>query len=119
MSDEELKKYFDYAKKRYEADPNVFNAVQSALTMMLCSPRFLYKYEGDSLTLDDYAIASRLSYFLWNSLPDDRLIKLASEGKLKDSSVRSAEASRMLQDPKAQRFAADFTKQCVFSVDLG
>ena len=111
VSDEELKRYFDIAKKRYEADENVFNAVQSALTIMLCSPKFLYKYEGDSLNLDDYAIASRLSYFLWNSLPDDRLIKLAFEGKLKDSSVRSAEALRMLQDPKAQRFAADFTGQ--------
>ena len=111
VSDEELKKYFDYAKKRYETDENVFNAVQSALSMMLCSPKFLYKYEGDSLILDDYAIASRLSYFLWNTLPDDRLIKLASEGKLKDSSVRSAEALRMLQDPKAQRFSADFTEQ--------
>jgi len=111
VSDRELKRYFDIAEKRYERDKNVFNAVQSALTMMLCSPKFLYKYEGDSLNLDDYAIASRLSYFLWNSLPDDRLIKLASEGKLKDSSVRSAEASRMLQDPKAQRFSVDFTKQ--------
>ena len=111
VSDEELKQYFDVAKTRYERDENVFNAVQAALTMMLCSPKFLYKHEGDSLDLDDYAIASRLSYFLWNSLPDDRLIKLASEGKLKDSSVRSAEATRMLQDPKARRFIADFTEQ--------
>ncbi len=111
VSDGELKRYFDIAKKRYETDENVFNAVQAALTSMLCSPKFLYKYEGDSLNLDDYVIASRLSYFLWNSLPDDRLIKLASEGKLKDSSVRSAEALRMLQDPKAQRFSANFTEQ--------
>ena len=111
VGDEELARFFDVAKKSYETDQNVFNAVQSALTMMLCSPKFLYKVEGDSLNLDDYAIASRLSYFLWNTLPDDRLIKLASEGKLKDSSVRSAQALRMLQDPKAQRFAADFTKQ--------
>ncbi len=111
VSDGELKQYFDYAKKRYEADENVFNAVQSALSMMLCSPKFLYKYEGDSLILDDYAIASRLSYFLWNTLPDDRLIKLASEGKLKDASVRSAEALRMLEDPRSQRFVADFTEQ--------
>jgi hypothetical protein len=79
--------------------------------MMLCSPKFLYKYEGDSLNLDEYAIASRLSYFLWNTLPDDRLIKLASEGKLQDSSVRSAEALRMLEDPKSQRFVTDFTEQ--------
>ena len=111
VSDKELKRYTDIAKKRYETDENVFNAVQAALTSMLCSPNFLYKYKGNSLDLDDYAIASRLSYFLWNSLPDDRLIQLASEGKLKDSSVRSAEALRMLQDPKAQRFSTNFTEQ--------
>tara|TARA_B100000902_G_scaffold90950_2_gene94575 strand:- start:888 stop:3410 length:2523 start_codon:yes stop_codon:yes gene_type:complete len=111
VSDKELKRYTDIAKKRYETDENVFNAVQAAMTSMLCSPNFLYKYKGNSLNLDDYAIASRLSYFLWNSLPDDRLIKLASEGKLKDSSVRSAEALRMLQDPKAQRFYTNFTEQ--------
>ncbi len=111
VNDKELKRYIDIAKKRYETDENVFNAVQAALTSMLCSPNFLYKYKGNSLNLDDYSIASRLSYFLWNSLPDDRLIKLASEGKLKDSSVRSAEALRMLKDPKAQRFSANFTEQ--------
>ena len=111
VSDSELTQFFDVAKKRYETDENVLDAVQSALTMMLCSPKFLYKVEGDSLNLDDYAIASRLSYFLWNTLPDDRLIKLASEGKLKDASVRSAEALRMLKDPKSQRFVTDFTEQ--------
>ncbi len=111
VSDGELLRFFDVAKKRYETDQNVLDAVQSALTMMLCSPKFLYKVEGDSLNLDDYAIASRLSYFLWNTLPDDRLIKLASEGKLKDASVRSAEALRMLEDPKSQRFVTDFTEQ--------
>ena len=111
VNDSELTRFFDVAKKRYETDENVLDAVQSALTMMLCSPKFLYKYEGDSLNLDDYAIASRLSYFLWNTLPDDRLIKMASEGKLKDPSVRSAEALRMLKDPKSQRFVTDFTEQ--------
>jgi len=111
VSDSTLAPFFDVAKKSYETDQNVFNAVQSALTMMLCSPKFLYKYEGDSLDLDEYAIASRLSYFLWNTLPDDGLIKLASEGKLKDPSVRSAEALRMLEDPRSQRFVTDFTEQ--------
>ena len=111
VNDNELTRFFDAAKKRYETDDNVFDAVQSALTMILCSPKFLYKDEGDSLNLDEYAIASRLSYFLWNTLPDDRLIKLASEGKLKDPSVRSAEALRMLEDPKSQRFVTDFTEQ--------
>ena len=111
VNDNELTRFFDVAKKRYETDENILDAVQSALTMMLCSPKFLYKYEGDSLNLDDYAIASRLSYFLWNTLPDDRLIQLASEGKLKDPIVRSAEALRMLEDPKSQRFVTDFTEQ--------
>ena len=80
VSEGELKQYIDIAKKRYETDENVFNAVQAAVTSMLCSPNFLYKYKGNSIDLDDYSIASRLSYFLWNSLPDDRLIKLASDG---------------------------------------
>ena len=111
VSDKKLSRYFDVAKKRYERDENIFDAGQAALTMMLCSPNFLYKDEGNSLSLDDYAIASRLSYFLWNSLPDDRLIQLASEGKLKDSGVRSAEALRMLQDPKSRRFISNFTEQ--------
>ena len=109
--DSELKRFFDVAKKRYETNGNVLDAVQSALTIMLCSPNFLYKEEGDSLDLNEYAIASRLSYFLWNTLPDDRLIKLATEGKLKDPSVRSAEALRMLKDPRSQRFVTDFTEQ--------
>jgi len=111
VNDNELEDYFDIAKKSYEKDDNVFNAVQAALKVMLCSPNFLYKYEGETVELDDYAIASRMSYFLWNSLPDDRLMKLASEGKLGDSVIRSAEALRMLQDSKSQRFAADFTTQ--------
>ena len=111
VSDEELNRYFEASKKSFEADGNVSNAVQDALTMMLCSPNFLYKHEGGSLELDDYAIASRLSYFLWNSLPDDRLIELAAEGKLQDSSIRSAEALRMLQDPRARRFISNFTEQ--------
>ena len=111
VTDSELTRFFDVAKKRYETNENVLDAVQSALTIMLCSPNFLYKEEGDSLDLDEYAIASRLSYFLWNTLPDDRLIKLATEGKLKDPSVRSAEALRMLKDPRSQRFVTDFTEQ--------
>jgi len=111
VGNDELEDYFDIAKKSYEKDDNVFNAVQAALKVMLCSPNFLYKYEGDTVELDDYAIASRMSYFLWNSLPDDRLMKLASEGKLRDSVIRSAEALRMLQDPRSRRFAADFTTQ--------
>ena len=73
VSNDDLAYYFGIGKKKYETDQNVFNAVQSALKMMLCSPNFLYKVEGDTVELDDYAIASRMSYFLWNSLPDDRL----------------------------------------------
>ena len=111
LGDQELNRFLDVANKSFQTDQNVFNAVQSALTMILCSPKFLYKYEGDSRNLDEYSIASRLSYFLWNSLPDDRLIQLASEGKLTDPSVRLEEAMRMLQSPKSRRFVTDFTMQ--------
>ena len=67
---------------------------------MLCSPKFIFKNEGESEVLDDFAIAARLSYFLWNTLPDFTLFELAKQGKLKSQKVRQEQALRMLQDPR-------------------
>jgi mono/diheme cytochrome c family protein len=61
--------------------------------------------------LDNWAVASRLSYFLWNSMPDDELFALAEQGKLHDGVVLHRQVERMLQDAKAQRFVVDFTNQ--------
>jgi len=76
----------------------------------LCSPDFLYHIEPAG-KLDDYALASRLSYFFWNSMPDDQLLKLAGENKLHESAVLRGEVDRLLNDPKSKRFVEDFLAQ--------
>ncbi len=61
--------------------------------------------------LDDHALACRLSYFFWNSLPDERLVKLADAGSLHDPKILKAEVERLLRDPNSQRFIEDFLGQ--------
>ena len=78
---------------------------------MLCSPKFLFKQEGESGPLDNYAIAARMSYFLWNSLPDEMLFELARKGNLKDPKVRREQAIRMLQSARTDRFVKDYVYQ--------
>src|SRR5262249_15349362 len=75
----------------------------------LCSPHFLFLTER--LALDDYAVASRLSYFLWSSMPDRELIDLAGKGELKKPDVLRAQVERQLNDPRAHRFTANFAGQ--------
>jgi hypothetical protein len=83
-------------------------AMRWAYRAALCSPDFLYHVEPAG-ELDEHALACRLSYFFWNSLPDEKLTTLANTGKLKNS--LTAEVSRMLADPRSQRFVEDFLGQ--------
>ena len=89
-------------------EARAIRALQAGYTALLCSPRFLYLREnaGD---LNAYALASRLSYFLWSSMPDETLFRLAAENKLRESSVMRAQVERMLKDPKAEAFVQNFT----------
>ena len=94
---------------------NFETAIKTALLAVLNSKSFLYLEEGNTAataaTLTDWELASRLSYFLWSSMPDDRLFDLARAGKLHDPAVIRAEARRMLADPKAEAFADSFPRQ--------
>ena len=74
------------------------------------SPQLLFQ-AGEAGQLDDVALASRLSYFLWRSLPDDELLRLADNGKLSDADVLTEQVDRMLNDPKCERFVHDFLDQ--------
>ncbi len=85
----------------------VFNAM---IVDLLTSPDFFCVIEQPG-PLNDFALASRLSYFLWNSRPDEKLFELARAGKLKDPKVLQAETERMLKDPKSSRFTDDFASQ--------
>lgn len=111
VSDVELQQAFLHAEKEFALGRSIYSGLQAGIRGMLCSPNFLYKQEGVSGPLDDYSIAARMSYFLWNSLPDETLFELAKQGKLKDPSVRREQALRMLQDPRSERFANDYVHQ--------
>ncbi len=76
---------------------------------MLCSPQFLLlNYEP---LVDDYTLASRLSYFLWSSPPDEELLKLAAAGKIARSPSTRTQVLRMLDDPKSEQFVRNFAGQ--------
>ncbi len=93
--------------------------VRSGLMAILVSPKFLYRAEpppeglapGAVYRLSDLEIASRLSFFLWSSIPDDELLQTAAAGKLKDPKVLEAEVKRMLADPKAEALVKNFAFQ--------
>jgi len=83
-------------------------ALQAGYTAILCSPRFLYIQEKGP-KLDSYELASRLSYFLWSSMPDKRLLGLAAADRLTDPAVRQEEVERLLDNPKVEAFTRNFT----------
>src|SRR5437764_10617499 len=86
---------------------------------MLASPEFLIRFESDPAVsapnavyrLDDFALASRLSFFLWSSIPDDQLLTLAAQGKLKDPVVLEQQVKRMLADPRSTSLMTNFAEQ--------
>jgi uncharacterized protein DUF1592/uncharacterized protein DUF1588/uncharacterized protein DUF1587/uncharacterized protein DUF1585/uncharacterized protein DUF1595/cytochrome c len=93
--------------------------IESALQLVLASPEFLIRFEADPpklapntpYRLDDFALASRLSFFLWSSLPDGQLLTLASQGRLKDPVVLEQQVKRMLADSRAQALVTNFAEQ--------
>jgi hypothetical protein len=84
-------------------------AVRAGVSAILCSPYFLLLNRES--VVDDYTIASRLSYFLWSTQPDEELLRLASQGQLKNSKVLHAQVERMLKDSRRERFVENFTGQ--------
>ena len=95
------------------------HGIEMALSGLLVSPRFLYRSpalpEGGNVKeiyeLSDIDLASRLSFFLWSSSPDDELLKIAAKGKLRDPKIIREQTRRLLANPKAERFAHHFTRQ--------
>src|SRR5688572_24338686 len=90
--------------------------VRDAISAILASPHFLYRAEsgnaaGATRTLSDLELASRLSFFLWSSLPDDELLKTATESRLGEPDVLVSQVSRMLADPRATSLSEDFAFQ--------
>ena len=105
--------------ERGRADGGFEAGIEFALRAMLTSPEFLFRIEEDPedaapgapYRLGDFALASRLSFFLWSSIPDDELLDLAEAGKLGDPAVREAQVRRMLADPRAETLTTNFAGQ--------
>ncbi len=110
VADDVRAEYVAKVEMRLEAGDCFETAMRWAYRAALCSPDFLYHTEpADSL--DDFALASRLSYFFWNSAPDDQLTQLAASGKLHAPDVLRGEVERLLTDARSQRFIEDFPGQ--------
>jgi len=99
--------FVDFATPQTQSGASQTALARSVLTALLASPHFIYKSESPRLT--DIELAHRLSFFLWNSVPDSALLRAAQTGTLRNG--LDAEVERMLDDPKAQRFVEDFTRQ--------
>ena len=115
MTDEDLNPLMAFYKSGHAA-AGFEGGVRDALSAILASPHFLYRAEsgdaaGGTRTLSDLELASRLSFFLWSSLPDEELLKLATESRLSNPDVLAGQVSRMLADPRARSLSDDFAFQ--------
>lgn len=108
--DADVAPLLDLVKSELEAGANFEQAMRTAYIAALCSPDFLY-FREPSGRLDDFALASRLSYAFWNTLPDAEMLSLAAKGELSRPDVLRAQTERLLSDPRSSRFVTTFTGQ--------
>ena len=114
-----------YRQERERTD--YFEAgIEMALRRILADPEFIFRFEpapagakpGIPYRISDTELASRLSFFLWSTIPDDELLKLAIDGKLHEPAVLEKQARRMLADPKARALVTNFANQWLYLRDL-
>jgi hypothetical protein len=103
----EVKRFLPVVQSALKNGNTFTDSMIAAYTAVLCSPEFIYLEEKPG-PLDDYALAARLSFFLWNSPPDDELRRCAEKNQLHKSDVLRAQTERLLADPKSRRFLDAF-----------
>lgn len=122
LKDEEKAKLITLFNNVYQRNDSLHTrerfdeAIAQTFKAVLVSPNFLYRVEEEperagSYPVSNFELATRLSYFLWSSMPDQELFNLAYLGKLQDTLVLEAQVRRMLADPKSKRFAESFSTQ--------
>ncbi len=102
------------------------SGVEHALRLILSNPQFLFRFErepaglaaGSVYRVSDVELASRLSFFLWSSIPDEELLNAAAEGKLKAPAELKRQVQRMLADPRSESLVTDFASQWLFLRNL-
>lgn len=133
VAKEEVDKLVRYVEIAAKQGETFQKGIELAMTATMCSPNFLFRVESysiaptkggtakptlvknapsaDQTLLNDFALASRLSYFLWSSMPDEELFTLAANGKLQDAEVLATQVKRMLKDPRARALSDNFAGQ--------
>ncbi len=134
VGENEIGEYLQLFDAAFAEDDSYVSAIEFTLVAALVSPKFLFLYEeppvGDEMQpISDYELASRLSYFLWASMPDEELLQLARDGKLHQESVLNEQVKRMLRsridrqglrrDSKVRGFATSFVEQWLGTRALG
>ncbi|WP_197231102.1 DUF1592 domain-containing protein [Novipirellula artificiosorum] len=119
LSQEEDDRLFQIMRDAYESGSPLDEVFETVVTAVLVNPNFLFRVEQDPdvedldgiRELSGYELASRLSYFLWSSMPDQRLFDLAASGELRNQETLRSEVDRMLADPKSRALVDNFAGQ--------
>lgn len=126
VHDNDLEPLLSFYQAGRNAGGSFDQGIERALRLILSDPQFIFRFERDPGTvaqgsvyrISDLELASRLSYFLWSSIPDDELIEVASQGKLKDPVVLEKQVRRMLADPRSDSLVTNFAAQWLFLRNL-
>lgn len=115
-----------FYRQARDAGEDFQSAIESALSSILVSPNFLFRIElhpssvpkGENYLISDWELASRLSFFLWSSIPDEELMAKAESGKLREPEVLESQVRRMLADPRAMNLVENFAAQWLYLRNL-
>jgi mono/diheme cytochrome c family protein len=122
VTDKDLEPLLSFYQASRNRGGNFDQGVESGIRMILADPQFVFRFEADPTNvtdgsvyrISDLELASRLSYFLWSSLPDEPLLELAAQNKLRDNAVLEQQVRRMLADPRADALVENFAAQWLF-----
>jgi mono/diheme cytochrome c family protein len=130
VNDAEMDRLLGFYDKERLAGGGFDEGIESALTFLLVNPRFLFRIEqdppargsgasaGTNYRITDVELASRLSFFIWSSIPDDELLTLAMRGKLSDGEILEQQVGRMLRDERARALGTSFAGQWLYLRNL-
>ncbi len=121
VSDSEMERLLGFYQQGRNAG-NFDQGIESALRFMLTDPMFIFRFERDPVNVaaggvyrvSDLELASRLSFFLWSSIPDDQLLTVAAEGKLHEPAVLEGQVRRMLADARSEALVQNFAGQWLY-----
>ena len=126
VTDTEMARLAGFYQKARDNGDGFDTGIQQALVFMLVSPQFLFRFEldpgnaapGSIYRISDLELASRLSFFIWSSIPDDQLLNQAVQGRLRNPAVLEQQVKRMLADERARALGSNFAGQWLYLRNL-